>query len=78
MLIDAVEELNERIKVLEGELEQMAAEKYPITQRLRQIPGVGPMTSLCFVLTIEKHQRFKRARDIGPYLGLTPKKRSIR
>jgi len=74
MLIDAVEELNERIKILESELEQMALEKYPNTQHLRQIPGVGPMTALCFVLTIERHQRFKRARDIGPYLGLTPKK----
>jgi transposase len=74
MLIDAVEELNERIKMLEAELEQMAQQKYPVSLRLRQIPGVGPMTALCFVLSIENHQRFKRARDIGPYLGLTPKK----
>ncbi|MEQ9825363.1 MAG: IS110 family transposase [Puniceicoccaceae bacterium] len=74
MLIDAVEELNERIKILEQQLQQMAASKYPVTERLRQIPGVGPMTALCFVLSIENHQRFKRARDIGPFLGLTPKK----
>jgi transposase len=74
MLIDAVEELNERIKLLDKELEVMAEQKYPITERLRQIPGVGPMTALCFVLSIEKHERFKRARDIGAFLGLTPKK----
>jgi len=74
MLIDAVEELNERIKLLDKELEQMAQEKYPVTEQLRQIPGVGPMTALCFVLSIENHDRFKRARDIGPFLGLTPKK----
>lgn len=74
MLIDAVEEINERIKILETELQQMALSKYPMTENLQQIPGVGPMTALCFVLTVEKHQRFKRARDIGPFLGLTPKK----
>ena len=39
---------------------------------LRQVNGVGPVTSLAYVLTLETPQRFKRSRDVGPYLGLVP------
>jgi len=33
---------------------------------------VGPLTALTFVLVIENPERFKRSRDVGPYLGLCP------
>jgi len=39
---------------------------------LRQVNGVGPVTSLAYVLTLETPQRFKKSRDVGPYLGLVP------
>ena len=45
---------------------------YPVTQRLQQIAGVGPLTALCFVLKIGDPARFGRSRDVGPYLGLCP------
>jgi len=38
------------------------------------VPGVGPIVALAFVATIEDVGRFRRMRDIGPYLGLTPKR----
>ena len=41
---------------------------------LRQIAGVGPVTALAFVLTIENPHRFKKNRSVGPFLGLTPKR----
>jgi transposase len=41
---------------------------------LRQIHGVGPITALCYVLTIDDPSRFKKSRDVGAYLGLTPAK----
>ena len=37
---------------LDEELEAFGFERYPVTQRLRQVPGVGPLTALAFVLTI--------------------------
>ena len=46
------------------------SEKYMDTKLLRQVNGVGPVTSLAYVLTLETPQRFKRSRDVGPYLGL--------
>src|SRR5690606_35109616 len=44
------------------------------TGRLRQVPGVGAMTSLSFVLTIGDPERFDRKRDVAAYLGLVPKR----
>jgi len=40
---------------------------------LRQVKGVGPLTSLAYVLTLENPDRFAKSRDVGPYLGLVPK-----
>ena len=48
--------------------------KYPQTIYLEQVSGVGPITSLYFVLKIENPQRFKRTRDIGAFVGLCPKR----
>jgi transposase len=50
-------------------------ELYPETRLLRQVPGVGPLTALSYVLTLEDPSRFRRSRDVGPYLGLTPRQR---
>jgi len=38
------------------------------------VPGVGPVTALTFVLSIEDPHRFAKSRDVGPYLGLTPRR----
>lgn len=35
--------------------------------------GVGPLISLTFVLTIGDPLRFKKSRELGPYLGLIPR-----
>jgi transposase len=73
-LLAAVDALNAQIKALDTELETLARETYPATERLRQIPGVGPITALCFVLTLEDPQHFEHARAVGPYLGLMPRR----
>ena len=37
-------------------------------------PGVGPITALCFLATIDDPTRFKRSRSVGAYLGLTTRR----
>ncbi len=65
-----------RIKELDARAEQLLRERYPEAQRLRQqIKGVGPITALVFVLTIEDPNRFARSRTVPAYLGLTPAQR---
>jgi transposase len=73
-LLQTIDALNAQIKALDARLEQMAEEQYPATARLRQVDGVGPLTALCFVLTVETPERFPHTRDVGAYLGLVPRR----
>jgi len=43
-------------------------------KRLMAIPGVGQLTALAFVTAIDEPDRFRRSRDVGPYLGLVPRR----
>jgi len=48
--------------------------RYPETNILRTVPGVGSLTSLAYILTLEQPQRFAKSRDVPCYLGLIPRK----
>src|SRR6266446_6746829 len=56
--VQALAELTARIKMLELEINTLAQMKYPQSAQLQQIPGVGPITALYFVLKIEDPNRF--------------------
>jgi transposase len=72
-LLRLIATLSEEIKTFDQRIEKLATEKYMHTQLLRQVSGVGPVTALAYVLTLETPLRFARSRDVGPYLGLVPK-----
>ena len=65
--------LTDQIKKLDKQIEQLSIDQYPETQHLRKVPGVGPVTALSFVLTIDDSARFTKSRQVGPFLGLTPR-----
>jgi transposase len=64
--------LTERIRDYERKLEVISKEHYPETDLLGQVEGVGTLTALTFVLTLEDPYRFERSRSVGAYLGLVP------
>jgi transposase len=64
-----------QIEALDKQVAALSKECYPETERLRSVPGVGPVTALCYVLTLGDPARFRRSRDAGAYLGLRPKQR---
>ncbi len=67
--------LTERIRDYDRRIERVSNERYPKeTGLLRQVPGVGALTALTFVLTLENPGRFKESRAVGAYLGLVPGK----
>ena len=74
-VIESIATLNATIASYDQEIERLCTERYPETAVLRRVPGVGPITSLAYVLTIEHPGRFARSRDVGPYLGLAPRRR---
>ena len=71
-VIEQIASLSDRIKALDRQIQLLADEGYPQTKLLRQIKGVGPITSLTFVLTLEAPERFGKSRVVGPFLGLVP------
>ena len=73
--LNMIEEINQEIRRLDKQIETMCSEIYAEeTAPLRQITGVGALTSLAFVLTLEEPSRFAKSRDVGAFLGLTPKR----
>lgn len=73
-LLETIADMSRRIVQLERKIEQLSKQRYPETQRLRQVAGVGPVTSMAYVLTIEEPSRFSKSRMVGAYLGLTPRR----
>lgn len=72
-LLELIDELSQRILEYDEMLEHVAETRYAQTALLTQVSGVGTLTAMAFVLTIEEPQRFARSRDVGSYLGLRPK-----
>ena len=71
-ILRTIAELTVRIVKFERRIEQLATERYPETIRLRKVDGVGAITSLTFVLTLEDPKRFAKSRAVGAFLGLRP------
>jgi transposase len=71
-ILEQIGSLTQRIRDYERELETISREHYPETELLRQVEGIGPLTALTFVLTLEDPYRFKKSRSVGAYLGLVP------
>lgn len=74
-LLAVIADLSERIRSFDQDVEAWA-QRLPVTQRLRQIRGVGALTALTFVLTLDDPHRFAHSRAVGAYLGLVPASRS--
>jgi transposase len=71
-ILEQIGSLTERIRDYDRRLETVSKERYPETELLRQVEGIGPLTALTFVLTLEDPNRFERSRSVGAYLGLVP------
>jgi transposase len=71
-ILEQIGSLTERIRDYDRKLETISKEHYPETELLRQVEGIGPLTALTFVLTLEDPYRFEKSRSVGAYLGLVP------
>lgn len=73
-MLKMLEQLTVKIRSYDQAIDALCETRYPQTQLLRQVNGVGPLTSLCFVLTIADPKRFTDPRDVGAYIGLVPRR----
>jgi transposase len=73
-ILEQIDQFNERIQEYDERIEHLARTRYPQTELLTQVTGVGTLTAMTFLLTIGDPWRFERSRDVGCYLGLRPKR----
>jgi len=67
--------LEQQIVGLNEEIEQIASSD-PACQRLRQIPGIGPLVATAIVAAIGNGAAFRRGREFSSWLGLVPRQHS--
>jgi len=73
-LLKMIELMTEKIHELDKRINVMAQESYPESNLLQQVNGVGALTSLAYVLILEDGKRFQKSRDVGAFLGMTPRR----
>src|SRR5579862_7269480 len=74
-LLRMFDELAARTAQLDAAVEQ-AAKSQPLAVQLMTHSGVGPVTSLAFVLIIGPVARFECSKQVVSYLGLNPREHS--
>jgi len=72
-ILRQIKHVTKEIAGYDKQIQTVSKKRYPETALLQQVHGVGPITSLCFVLTIEDPLRFRKSRTVGAFLGLRPK-----
>ena len=72
-LLKAREAVGRQIADLDRKVLRLARNNAQV-RRFMTAPGVGPITALCFLATIDDPTRFKRSRSVGAYAGLTTRR----
>jgi transposase len=66
-VLEQIAAMTLKIKHYDQQIQQLGRAKYPETQALLKVHGVGHITALTFVLTLGNKERFGRSRDVGCY-----------
>jgi transposase len=72
-LLDARNAIEQQVDGLDRKVMRLARNNAQV-RRFMTAPGVGPITALCFLATIDDPTRFKRSRSVGAYVGLTTRR----
>jgi transposase len=73
-ILETIASLTGQIRGFDRQIEELCSQRYPETRLLKQVAGVGSLTALTFVLTLEDPKRFHKSREVGPALGLVPRR----
>jgi len=71
-LIEQVAQLTQQIRGMDKQIEALA-KRYPEVERLRSVPGVGPVIATAYVLTLDSPTATGKSRAVGAFLGLRPR-----
>lgn len=71
-MLAAWRQLREQTAAFDKEVRALA-KKDPTCRLLMSVPGIGAVSVLAYVSTIENPTRFARSRSVGAHMGLTPR-----
>ncbi len=74
-VVAAMDEVNRQLAVVDRGLLEVAG-RDAVVQRLDTVPGVGPVTAIAYVATLDQVERFAGPHQVECYLGLVPRERS--
>jgi transposase len=74
-LLQMLDQLDASLRQFDQAVNEQAAENRQAVQLMTH-PGVGPVTSLAFVLMVGPVTRFQRSKQLVSYLGLNPREHS--
>lgn len=74
-MLEELRDLEERIKPYAHAIEHASVES-PTCQRLRSIPGIGPIGATAVVATMGDPKAFRNGRHFAAFLGLVPRQHS--
>jgi len=75
LLWEEWKDLDQQLEDMNHEVERIASSD-PACQRLRQIPGIGPLVATAIVAAIGNGAAFRKGRDFAAWTGLVPKQHS--
>ncbi len=67
--------LSERVAWYDRRIERLAQQSEPC-QRLRTIPGIGPLVATALVSALDDGSAFRNGRQVAAWLGLVPRQHS--
>ena len=70
-IVKQIASLIQVIRAYDKQIEAMV-ERYPEAAKLMAVHGVGALTTMAYVLTLDDGGRFRRSRSVGAFLGLIP------
>jgi len=74
-LLNEIGELTVRIHEVERQLEAISRQN-PVIEHLRDIPGIGLLTSTALYASATDAKHFRNGRHLASWLGLTPREHS--
>ena len=72
-LLKSREAIEQQIEDLDRKVLRLARDNAQV-RRFMTVPGIGPITALCYLATIDDPARFKKSRSVGAYAGLTARR----
>ena len=74
-LLDHLKWLSQQIEAIETQI-KVWHKNDADSQRLEEIPGIGPITATALIATIGHARNFKNGRELAAWIGLVPKQHS--